>query len=119
VLVEAEVPSPPGRLIGLAGTITTLAALDLGLEEYDPGRIHHTRLSRAAVDRWYEVLSRESSQQRALRRVIAPGREDVIVGGALILRAVMDVAGFESCLVSESDMLDGLALGMLRPGGDA
>jgi len=63
------------------------------------------------------VLAAESSRRRALRRVIAPGREDVIVGGALILRALMDVAGFESCLVSESDMLDGLALGLLGPGG--
>jgi exopolyphosphatase/guanosine-5'-triphosphate,3'-diphosphate pyrophosphatase len=105
--------SPDGRLIGLAGTVTTLAALELGLEEYDHEQIHHSHLTRDSVDHWCRVLGAETASERSMRPAITPGREDVIVGGALILRIIMDVLGFETCLVSEADMLDGLAMSLL------
>lgn len=111
-LLDAD--PPPGRLIGLAGTVTTLAALELGLEHYDPARIHHSHLTRGAVDHWYKVLSVEPASERSTRPAISAGREDVIVGGVLILRVVMDRLGMDSLLVSEHDVLDGLAQGLLN-----
>ena len=116
-LVGAGWRSPGIRLIGLAGSVTTLAALELGLEEYDPVQIHHVCLSLSAVDHWYKVLASESTAERSLRRAITPGREDVIAGGALILRIVIDTLHAERCLVSETDMLDGLAMSLLDTRG--
>jgi len=100
---------PPGsRLLGLAGTVSTLAMLDQGLATYDRSRVHHARLTRAAVERWCGILAAEPAAARARRPGMVEGREDVIVGGALVLRAVMRRLGFDECLVSESDILDGL-----------
>jgi exopolyphosphatase/guanosine-5'-triphosphate,3'-diphosphate pyrophosphatase len=58
-------------------------------------------------------LANEPASARARRRTIVSGREDVIVGGAVILREVMDALGFDACVVSESDILDGIALSLL------
>ena len=118
-LVGAGRRSPGIRLIGLAGSVTTLAALELGLEEYDPLRIHHVCLSLSVVDHWYKVLASESTAERSLRRAITPGREDVIAGGALILRIVIDTLHAERRLVSETDMLDGLAMSLLDTRGES
>jgi len=109
----AQVPAlatPPegGRLLGLAGTVSTLSALEQRLAAYDRARIHHSVLSRATVDRWCETLAAEPAAARAGRPGMVEGRQDVIVGGALVLRAVMARLGFAECLVSESDILDGL-----------
>jgi len=105
-----------GPLIGLAGTVSTLAALELGLAEYDRSRIHHAVLARHAVDRWVEVLAGEDRAARLARPGMVEGRADVIVSGALILAVVM--AGFDrtACLVSEDDILDGIAAGLLAAG---
>jgi exopolyphosphatase / guanosine-5'-triphosphate,3'-diphosphate pyrophosphatase len=100
---------PGGRLIGLAGTVSTLAALDQGLDHYDRARIHHSVLTREAVDRWCAVLIGEPAAARGTRSTTMAGRQDVIVGGALVLRQVMAMLGDPDCLVSESDILDGLA----------
>ena len=86
----------------------------MGLDGYDPQRTHHSVLTREAVDRWYGVLAAESVSERARRRAIAAGREDVIAGGALVLREVMGTFGFERCVVSETDILDGLAMSLLE-----
>jgi exopolyphosphatase/guanosine-5'-triphosphate,3'-diphosphate pyrophosphatase len=96
-------------LVGVAGTVSTVSRLDQRLAEYDRGRVHHSHLSAQAVDRWAEVLAAEPAAARALRAGMVEGRQDVIVGGVLLLRAVMHRWGFETCLVSESDILDGLA----------
>ena len=105
---------PGSRLVGLAGSVTTLAALELGLDGYDPERTHHSVLTREAVDRWYGVLAAERASERARRRAIARGREDVIAAGALVLREVMGTFGFDRCVVSETDILDGLAMSLLE-----
>jgi exopolyphosphatase/guanosine-5'-triphosphate,3'-diphosphate pyrophosphatase len=105
--------SADSRFIGLAGTITTIGALELGLANYEPDQIHHSALTRSAVDKWCKTLMSEPTQERAKRTVIAPGREDVIHAGALILRQVMEVFRFDECIVSERDMLDGLAMSLL------
>ncbi len=106
--------APESRLVGVAGSVTTLAALELGLDGYDPARTHHAVLTRHAVDHWYEVLAAEPASERARRRAVAPGREDVIAGGALVLREVMGTFGFDQCIVSETDILDGLAMSLLE-----
>ena len=95
-------------MIGLAGTITTLAALNLGLTRYDPSKTHHSRLGRADVEKW---LSRLSSMPVEARRgvLLEPARAEVIVGGAAVLATILRELEIPELLVSESDILDGLA----------
>jgi exopolyphosphatase/guanosine-5'-triphosphate,3'-diphosphate pyrophosphatase len=96
------------RAIGVAGTVTTIAALDLGLAEYDPERIHGHVLSRAAVAAQTARLAALSVEERA--RLIEPGRAPVIVAGAAILLEVLDRYGLEAIEASERDILHGAAL---------
>jgi exopolyphosphatase/guanosine-5'-triphosphate,3'-diphosphate pyrophosphatase len=117
--------SPGALVVGLAGTVSTLACLELGIKEYDRARIHHCVLSRVAVERWLHALSSETSRARLEHPGMVPGREDVIVGGALILSVVLETFGCDSCLVSEDDILDGLVADLRArdrtgesPGGD-
>ncbi|MGA8726878.1 MAG: Ppx/GppA phosphatase family protein [Acidimicrobiales bacterium] len=104
------------RLIGLAGTITTLAALRLGLTDYESDRIHHSILTVTEVMDWYRTLASEDRSARLDRAGMVPGREDVIVAGAMILAAVMTRLDFDECLVSEADILDGLVASQLTAG---
>ncbi len=101
------------RLIGLAGTITTLAALRFGLADYDRDRIHHSVLTMTGVMDWYRTLASENRSARLDRAGMVAGREDVIVAGAMILAAVMTRLDFDECLVSEADILDGLVASQL------
>ncbi len=114
-----EIPLPAEadgstRLVGLAGTVSTLASLELGLTHYDRDRIHHAVLTREAVGRWREVLGAERIADRARRPGLPAGRRDVILGGALVLHEVMGRFGLLECIVSEADILDGLVASMLR-----
>jgi len=102
------------QLVGLAGTVSTLASLQLGLDEYDPVRIHHSVLTVGDVNDWNRTLASEVSTARLDRAGMVKGREDVIVGGALILAVVMGSLGFDECLVSEADILDGMVAGLLQ-----
>ena len=102
------------RLVGLAGTVTTLASLHLGLDLYDRDRIHHAVLTAGDVYDWYRTLASEVTAARLDRAGMVPGREDVIAAGALILAAVMTRFGFDECLVSEADILDGMAAELLH-----
>jgi exopolyphosphatase / guanosine-5'-triphosphate,3'-diphosphate pyrophosphatase len=104
------------RLIGLAGTVSTVAALRLGLKEYDRAQVHHAVLTRIDVEEWYRTLASEVAVARLDRAGMVPGREDVIVGGALMLVTVMSRFGFEECVVSESDILDGMVADLLDAG---
>jgi exopolyphosphatase/guanosine-5'-triphosphate,3'-diphosphate pyrophosphatase len=110
----AEVPREiPGArdaatLVGLAGTVTTIAAVELGIPEYDPEKIHHFRLTRMAAEDVFRTLATESAAQRAHNPGLEPGRVDVIVGGAAVLVGIFRVLGFDELLVSEADILDGL-----------
>ena len=96
-------------LVGLAGTVSTLGALAQGLSHYDRERIHHVELAAAEVSSWLGRLAAEPAAVRGRRPGLAPGREDVIVGGVLVLDRAMAGFGFERCLVSEADLLDGIA----------
>lgn len=99
---------PGGRIVGLAGTVSTLGSLSIGLEDYDRSRVHHLVLSADDVNTWLERLGTETSADRAKRPGMEPGRADVIVGGVLILSEVLAVFEKESVLVSEADILDGM-----------
>jgi exopolyphosphatase/guanosine-5'-triphosphate,3'-diphosphate pyrophosphatase len=101
---------PARRLVGLAGTVSTLASLELGLQEYDREVIHHAVLPLASVEHWCDVLGSEQIVERARRPGLSVGREDVIFGGALVLREVMRRCNLLECIVSEADILDGLVL---------
>jgi exopolyphosphatase/guanosine-5'-triphosphate,3'-diphosphate pyrophosphatase len=96
-------------LIGLAGSVTTVAAIALGLTEYDSRRIHHSRISGDQVHQICIHLLGQTRAQRAAIGSMHPGRVDVIAAGALILDRVMTKFGFAEVLVSEHDILDGIA----------
>jgi len=106
-------PSAARTLVGVAGTATTIGALHLGLAAYEPERIHGTRVPLAAVRSITARLAALTSPQRAALGPMAAGREDVIVAGAHILLRVMERFDFAEVLVSEADILDGLARSLL------
>jgi len=103
-------------LVGLAGSVTTVAGIALGLAEYDSQRIHHSRASAAAVHEIAVRLLAMTREQRAAIGVMHPGRADVIGGGALILDRIMIRFGFSEVLVSEHDILDGIAWSLVPQG---
>ncbi|NYH80260.1 exopolyphosphatase/guanosine-5'-triphosphate,3'-diphosphate pyrophosphatase [Actinopolyspora biskrensis] len=102
------------RWVGVAGTVTTLSAISLGLSEYDPSAIHLSRLSRDGVDRTERELLEMDHEQRAAIGPMHPGRVDVIGGGALVLGVLAaelaERSGIGEITVSEHDILDGIAL---------
>lgn len=105
----AEVPfDGVGTLVGLAGSVTTVAALAMHLREYDANVLHHSRIAADDVRRISEGLLRMTVQERAEQPAMVPGREDVIGAGALILRRIVDRVGVDEVLVSEHDILDGV-----------
>lgn len=106
-------PTTAQTLVGVAGTVTTVAALHLGLDEYAADAIHGSRVPAGAVADICDQLASMTSPERKALGPMAPGREDVIVAGALILGRVMERFGFPEVLTSESDILDGLALDLL------
>ena len=102
-------------LVGLAGSVTTVAGIAMDLPAYDPARLHHARVAAAEV---HAVATRLLSLTRAERARIAvmhPGRVDVIGAGALILDRIMSLLGLAEVLVSEHDILDGIAWSLAAP----
>jgi exopolyphosphatase/guanosine-5'-triphosphate,3'-diphosphate pyrophosphatase len=113
--VADAVPVPEAKtLVGLAGSVTTVAALAMGLPAYDAARIHHARVSAADVHAATLALLSQTRAVRAGIGVMHPGRVDVIGGGALVLDRIMDRFGFSEVLVSEHDILDGMAWSLAR-----
>lgn len=94
--------------VGLAGTVTTMAAVEIGLQEWDRDAIHHFRFSHDAIEDVFRTLVTESMEDRMHNPGLEPARADVIVAGACIFVAIVRWLGIEECLVSESDILDGL-----------
>ena len=99
-------------LVGLAGSVTTVAAIALDLTEYDPERIHGVRLSADTIDAVSDRLLGMSREQRSEIQVMHPGRVDVINAGVLVLRRILHLTGLPEVLVSEHDILDGIALAL-------
>ncbi|MGH2660357.1 MAG: DUF501 domain-containing protein, partial [Actinomycetota bacterium] len=117
ILDEASrtVPVRDARtLVAVGGTATTVQAISVGLTFYDPEAIHRTWLSVGEAERVLGGLARKTNPERAAIPVMAPGRGDVIVAGAIILVETMRRFGFDRALVSETDILDGLAFEILE-----
>ena len=108
--VSRELPASKTAacLVGLAGTVTTVAAVELGLPEYDADKIHHFHLTKGAAEDVFRTLATEPAAERRHNPGLEPGRVDVIVGGAVVLVTILRVLGFDEMLVSEADILDGL-----------
>ncbi|MGH9031397.1 MAG: exopolyphosphatase [Acidimicrobiia bacterium] len=114
--VDRDLPAvrEAATLVGLAGTVTTVAAVELGLPEYDPDKIHHFRLTKEAAEDVFRTLATEPAAERRHNPGLEPGRVDVIVGGAVVLVTILRVLGFDEVLVSEADILDGLVRSLAR-----
>jgi exopolyphosphatase / guanosine-5'-triphosphate,3'-diphosphate pyrophosphatase len=113
--VVADVPvAEAATLIGVAGSVTTVAAIALDLPEYDPVAIHGSRIPVDAVRKVTADLLAATREKRAAMPVMHPGRVDVIGAGALLLRVIMDEFGLSEVVVSEHDILDGIALRLAR-----
>ena len=113
VLREIPELSSAQTFVGLAGTVSNTASVELGLAEYDREQIHHLVLTRAAVEDVFRTLATESIEERKENPGLEEQRADVIVGGLCVLVATMRRFGLDECLVSESDILDGLAMSLL------
>jgi exopolyphosphatase/guanosine-5'-triphosphate,3'-diphosphate pyrophosphatase len=100
----------PQGAVGVAATITSIAALDLGLEEYDRARVHGHVLTRDGARAQVERLAALSLEERRGVPALDPDRAPVIVAGGAILLAILDEYGLGSIRVSERDLLDGTAL---------
>ena len=111
-----EVPSTGTvqQVVGLAGTISTVAAVEIGLAEWDRDAIHHFRLTRAAAEDVFRTLATEPLADRVHNPGLDRDRADVIVGGCCIVVALMRTLGIDDLLVSESDILDGLVASLAR-----
>jgi exopolyphosphatase / guanosine-5'-triphosphate,3'-diphosphate pyrophosphatase len=115
---EEELPelrhlAPERRMVGLAGTVSTLASLTLEIDEYDMERLHHSRLARSQIEKLCAMLASLSARERAGLVGMVPGREDVILGGALVLDVVAARYACPEVIVSERDILDGIVLSIL------
>jgi exopolyphosphatase/guanosine-5'-triphosphate,3'-diphosphate pyrophosphatase len=96
-------------VVGVAGTITTVAAVEIGMAEWDPDVIHHFTLTKAAAEDVFRTLATEKIEDRKHNPGLDAARADVIVGGCCVLVALLRTLGVDEILVSESDILDGLA----------
>ncbi|WP_432156925.1 MULTISPECIES: Ppx/GppA phosphatase family protein [unclassified Streptomyces] len=109
-LAEETVPLREARtLVGLAGSVTTLSAIAQELPEYDSAAIHHSRIPVGRVREITEWLLRSTHAERAAIGAMHPGRVDVIGAGALVLLSIMERTGAAEVVVSEHDILDGIA----------
>lgn len=116
--VLRAVPAAPeaATFVGLAGTVSTAAGVELGLARYDRDRIHHFVLTKAAVEDVFRTLATEPLADRVHNPGLERERADVIVGGMCVLVTIMRRFGFDRCLVSEADILDGLAMSIAPRG---
>lgn len=113
--LAAELPSEirladPGRLVGTAGTATTLAALDLGLQQYDPGRVQGHVLARGAIERLLARLGALTVAERGALPCLEPGRADLIVAGTAVVLATMDLLSAGHVIVSDWGLREGILI---------
>jgi exopolyphosphatase/guanosine-5'-triphosphate,3'-diphosphate pyrophosphatase len=112
-VVLAHPPITGARtFVGLAGTVSTTASVEIGLAEYDRDRIHHFTLTHAAVEDVFRTLATESRADRLHNPGLEEARADVIVGGLCVFVMLFRRLHLDECLVSESDILDGLVMSL-------
>lgn len=108
LLAQVPFPAEPATLIGIAGTVTTLAAMSLHLTSYDPDLVHGHRMSLAALDHQIARLRSAPQSEREKMAGLDPRRADVILAGALLLRAIAERAHVPEILVSDRGIRWGL-----------
>ena len=115
--VDREMPQAhqAKTVVGVAGTISTAAAVEIGLADYDRSQIHHFTLTREAAEDVFRTLATENAEDRAFNPGLPAGRVGTIVGGLAILVRIMRHFDLDELLVSESDILDGLARSVVAP----
>ncbi|MEU8774604.1 Ppx/GppA phosphatase family protein [Streptomyces sp. NPDC048606] len=117
-LAARTVPLAEARtLVGLAGSVTTVAGIALDLPAYESAAIHHSRISYDRVREISERMLTSTHAERAAIPVMHPGRVDVIGAGALVLLAIMERTGAREVVVSEHDILDGIAFSIAEAAG--
>jgi exopolyphosphatase/guanosine-5'-triphosphate,3'-diphosphate pyrophosphatase len=109
---QSFLPYSSAQWLGVAGSVTTIAALAAGLKQYDPTVTHAMTLTKAAVDHSAKTLSSLTVEARR-PLLIEPKRAEAIVGGALVLQGIFDFFKLNQIRVSETDILDGLAQSLL------
>lgn len=114
VLLQLPAAAQAKTVVGLAGTVSTVAAVELGLATYDRKKLHHFTLTRDAAEDVFRTLAIESRADRIHNPGLEEARADVIVGGCCALVAIFRRLGLDEILTSEADILDGLALSLLR-----
>lgn len=107
-LAAMDVAARGGRLVGVAGTVTTLSAVAQALPVYDPERVHGASLTLAEVDRLAGTLAALTVKERAALRGMEPKRADVILGGAIVVAEAMRATGFDTLVVSDRGVRWGL-----------
>jgi len=107
-----DLPGAPGTVVGTGGTYTALAAIALSLEVYDRDRVHGSILSLADLDALAENLSGLSLEETAALPSLDPARAPVLLGGAVVGAEALRRSGSGEMVVSEADLLDGIALGL-------
>jgi exopolyphosphatase/guanosine-5'-triphosphate,3'-diphosphate pyrophosphatase len=105
-------PAAASRVVGVAGTVTTVTAIALGLGSYDPRRIHRATVDASEIAAAAGKLAAMTVAERAALPVMARGREDVIVAGALLLDELVRMFHLRNVIASEADILDGVLLGL-------
>lgn len=109
-------PAEAVTFVGTAGTVTTLAAIDLALDPYDPGRVNGHRLSRQRIETFARELASLPLARRRQVPGLEPARADVIVAGALVCLGAMEALGFSDLTVSDGGLREGILLDLLiRP----
>ncbi|MGI6004694.1 MAG: hypothetical protein ACOX88_04680 [Christensenellales bacterium] len=111
--IVLAMPAAPQQIIGVAGTITTVAALELDMYDYDPKRIQNRVLSYDTVCKWVNVLLESTLKERLQMPCMPPGRAEVMPAGALILKAALELLGRRDIIISDRDGLEGYAVKML------
>lgn len=112
VLRDVPAAASAPTVIGLAGTVSAVAAIEIGLPTYDRDRIHHFTLTKEAAEDVFRTVATEARADRIHNPGLEEARADVIVGGCCALVALYRRLGFDRVLVSEADILDGLALSL-------
>ncbi len=110
----AHLPVP---LVGTAGTVTTLAALDLGLRSYDRQRVQGHRIGRGVIETLLRRLAALPTARRAELPCLEPGRADVIIAGIAICLEILEVAGADELIVSDYGLREGIVLDLIVRGG--
>lgn len=108
-----RLPERPATVVGVAGTFTSLAAISLGLAEYDPQRVHGARLSAEQLEGLVDRLAAMTIEETAALPSLDPARAPVLLGGAVVAEGALRRAGASQVVVSESDLLDGVASRLL------